>query len=204
VSRTDPYGCHRFQVEVDGLVTAGFAEVDGLEVTAGVFADPDEVPDEPPTDEQGRTRPGGLFGSLSDAIADAADAAAEATADAVARASWIDPEDWPSIVNWTDPGTSNPPPIQRRAEFPLLTLRRGVTDSRVLETWIAEWIAGESDERGVRIRLLDGQGREVRGWECRGAVPVRWSGPTLRADRNGVAMESIELAHAGITPIELG
>lgn len=203
MSRTDPYGRHRFQVEVDGLVTAGFTEVDGLEVTAGVFADPDDVPDEPPTDDEGRARPGGLFGSLGEALAEAADAAAEATADAAARASWIDPEEWPGIVNWTEPGTANPPPRQRRAEFPLLTLRRGVTDSQALETWVAEWLAGATDQRGVRIVLLDGEGREARGWQCRGAVPVRWSGPTLRADREGVAMESIELAHAGITPMEL-
>ncbi len=147
----------------------------------------------------GRARLGGIFG----AIADAAERATEAASDAIERASWIDTEHWPAVVNWTEPGTSNPPPRQRRAEFPLLTLRRGVTDSRVLETWIGEWIAGASEQRGVRIMWLDSEGREAHGWECRGVVPVRWSGPTLQADRESVAMESLELAHAGITPMML-
>jgi hypothetical protein len=202
VSRTDPYRRHRFVVDVDGLASAGFAEVDGLAVTAGVFDDPDDVPDDPPTDDRGRRRHGGIFGAIADAVETAADSAAEAASDAVERANWIDPDHWPSIVNWTEPGSSNPPPRQRRAEFPLLTLRRGVTDSQALETWAAEWIAGSSDERGITIVLLDGEGREARGWQCRGAIPVRWSGPTLRADREGVAMESLEVAHAGITPLE--
>jgi hypothetical protein len=199
VSRSDPYRRHRFVVEVDGLVSTGFTEVDGLAVTAGVFADPDDVPEVPPEDDSGRARPGGIFGTL----ADAAERATEAASDAVERANWIDPDHWPAIVNWTDPGTSNPPPRQRRAEFPVLTLRRGVTDSQALESWVAEWIAGASEQRGVRILLLDSEGREARGWKCRGAVPVRWTGPTLRADREGVAMESLELAHAGITPMTL-
>jgi phage tail-like protein len=198
VSRTDPYPGNRFSVEIEGLVTAGFAEVEGLGVRAGVFADPDDVPDDPPTDDQGRARPGGLFGQLREA---AARAAAEAS-EAVERATWIDPERWPDIVTWTEPGSSNPPPRQRRAEFPRLTLRRGVTDADELERWIADWIAGASDERAVRIYLLDASGREVRGWECLGAIPVAWSGPTLRADRSAVAMESVELVHAGIAPID--
>lgn len=192
MSGTNPYRSHRFVVEVDGLVSAGFAEVEGLAVTAGVFADPDDVPDEPPEDESGQPRPGGIFGALSDAAADFAEGL-----------NWIDPDHWPGIVNWTEPGKSNPPPRQRRAEFPLLTLRRGVTDSPALETWVSKWIAGVDDQRSVRILLLDTDGREARGWKCRAAVPVRWSGPTLRADRTGVAMESIELAHAGITALDL-
>ncbi|MFB6310832.1 MAG: phage tail protein [Salinirussus sp.] len=199
MNRVDPYRDHRFSVEIDGLVSTGFTEVDGLTVTAGVFADPDDVPEDPPEDREGRRRVGGVFGDISGAI----EAAREAAADAVDRATWIDPDDWPTIVNWTEPGTANPPPRQRRAEFPLLTLRRGVTDSRSLEDWIAEWIAGESQQRNVRILLLDSDGREARGWECRGAVPVRWSGPSLRADRGGVATEAIEIAHAGIEPLNM-
>lgn len=199
MSRVDPYRNHRFSVEVEGLVSAGFAEVDGLAVAAGVFADPEDVPADHPEDADGRPRVGGLFGEIAETISSAGAAAA----DAAVRANWIDPDDWPAVVNWTEPGTASPPPRQRRAEFPLLTLRRGVTDARSLEDWIAEWIAGESDERTVRIALLDAEGREARGWACRGAVPVRWSGPELRADRGGVAMESIELAHAGIEPLRL-
>lgn len=197
MSDSDPYPDNRFSVEIDGLVSAGFAEVDGLGVRAGVFADPDDVPADPPTDDQGRARHGGLFGQLREA---AERAAAEAR-EAVERATWIDPELWPDVVNWTEPGASNPPPRQRRAEFSRLVLRRGVTDDDELERWIADWIAGASDERAVRISLLDATGQPVRGWECKGAIPVAWSGPTLRADRSDVAMESLELVHAGITPL---
>ena len=35
-------------------------------------------------------------------------------------------------------------------------------------------------------------------WTVEGALPVKWSGPTLKANANEVAVESIELIHQGL------
>lgn len=90
------------------------------------------------------------------------------------------------------------PPDRRTTRSPTIQLHRGVTDDQALWTWFQEWIAGEVDPQDVHICLLDDGGDPVRGWVCRAATPVRWTGPDLVADRAAVATESLELAHEGI------
>lgn len=89
-------------------------------------------------------------------------------------------------------------PERRDTTSPPLELERGVSDDLSLWNWLQSWVAGEVDPQDVRVCLLDGGGRPVRGWVCRGATPVRWSGPDLVADRATVATETLALAHHGI------
>lgn len=85
---------------------------------------------------------------------------------------------------------------------PTLKLRRGVTEDTALWQWYEEWLTGAGERRTVRVILLDENGREARGWECRNARPVRWVGPTLIAGESGVALETFELEHEGIWLVE--
>ena len=89
-------------------------------------------------------------------------------------------------------------PEQRETDSPRLELCRGVTDDQALWTWVRDWLAGEVTPQDVRVCLLDGRGTPVTGWVCRDAIPVQWIGPTLVADRDAVAMETLELAHRGV------
>ena len=36
-------------------------------------------------------------------------------------------------------------------------------------------------------------------WDFKEAFPVKWTGPDLRADSGSVAIESVELAHRGLS-----
>lgn len=81
---------------------------------------------------------------------------------------------------------------------PTLELRRGVTEAAELWTWYEEWLAGSGEKRNVLVFLLNENGMEARGWQCRNARPVCWDGPTLVAGESGVAVETFELAHEGI------
>lgn len=92
-------------------------------------------------------------------------------------------------------------PEQRETDSPKLELCRGVTDDQALWTWLHDWLAGKVTPQDVRICLLDNRGTPVTGWICHAAIPVRWVGPTLVADRATVAMETLELAHRGIDRI---
>jgi len=92
-------------------------------------------------------------------------------------------------------------PEQRETDSPKLELRRGVTDDRALWVWLHDWLAGRITPQDVRICLLNDRGTPVTGWICRAAIPVRWVGPTLVADRAAVAMETLELTHRGIDRI---
>jgi phage tail-like protein len=84
---------------------------------------------------------------------------------------------------------------------PRLELRRGVTDRTELWEWFREWTDGRGTARAARIVLLDEDGDPARIWRCERARPVRWDGPTLSAVGSGVATETFELAHDGITEV---
>lgn len=93
-----------------------------------------------------------------------------------------------------------------RLTSPNLVLGRGLTDDRSFWEWLQDAAADTpiplamSDlRRNVRIVLLDTEGRESWGWEARAAFPVRWEGPELGADQGAVAIESLELAHRGLS-----
>lgn len=87
-----------------------------------------------------------------------------------------------------------------------LTLKRGVTTSTTLWDWLEQTSGmvegGKLLRRTVRVVLLDRLGTEVRSWTVRRAYPVKWSGPTMTAGSNDLAIESLELAHEGITSEE--
>lgn len=92
-------------------------------------------------------------------------------------------------------------PRYRRHETtsPNLELWRGVTDELVLWNWLQDWIDGRIEPRTVRVYLLDGDGEATVGWACTAATPIEWTGPRLEADKPGIAMEKLELAHDGIS-----
>jgi phage tail-like protein len=46
--------------------------------------------------------------------------------------------------------------------------------------------------------LLDDQRTEVLRWNFHNGWISKWEGPTLNAESNEVAMESIEIAHEGL------
>jgi phage tail-like protein len=92
-----------------------------------------------------------------------------------------------------------------RISYPNLVLQRGLTDYQDL--W--QWVQGAMDEetrlsdvrKTVTIVILDSQGNETWGWQCQNAYPVKWAGPELKADEGAVAMETLELAHTGLSKL---
>lgn len=174
-NRSDPYTSHRFTVEVDDLVVGGFAEVRGLSMSV-------EVRDEE-SDATG-------WEAWRDVVGQPTGNVGAALRERFGDVEWG--ESIASDVGAVIPSTN------RRTTSPHLELRRGATDSRALWDWLQGWVDGEVEPRDVRVFLLDGAGNEARGWVCRDATPTRWSGPDLVADRNAVAMETLELAHDGL------
>lgn len=92
--------------------------------------------------------------------------------------------------------------LNREASAPNLELRRAVGDDLVLWNWLQDWVDGRTGQRTVTVSLLDETGEATVGWVCEDARPVEWTGPTLDADRPGVAMEALELAHDDLTATE--
>ena len=81
-----------------------------------------------------------------------------------------------------------------------ITLKRGITkDARQLWNWYAKTLKGEVERRTISIFLLGQDGTTVMQWEAADAYPVKWSGPTVKADDHQVAIEQLKLAHRGLS-----
>jgi phage tail-like protein len=80
-----------------------------------------------------------------------------------------------------------------------LVLRRGLTDSAEFFEWLDRIGLGVVVRRNVTVTLLGADGEPALLWDCRQAFPVRWSGPDLDASSPVVALETVELAHHGLT-----
>lgn len=79
-----------------------------------------------------------------------------------------------------------------------LTLRHGLADADALWSWLQDVAQGTLQRRNGSIVLLDDTGQEALRWNFTEAYPVRWTGPSLRADSSAVAVETLELAHHGL------
>jgi phage tail-like protein len=77
-----------------------------------------------------------------------------------------------------------------------VTLKRGILNSKTLFDWIgAARINGPAAQKSVTITLLDESQKPVQAWVLRGAIPMKYTGPTLAAKGGGdVAMEEVVLS----------
>lgn len=78
-------------------------------------------------------------------------------------------------------------------------LKRGLTGDIALWDWLKDTTEGKSTRADMAIQLLDQQRDTVMSWHLSRAWPCRWTGPTLHASGNEIAVESLELCHEGIT-----
>ena len=80
-----------------------------------------------------------------------------------------------------------------RTDYGPLVLRRGFTADRTLFQWWLDVSEGNLDRRNIAVSLLDQRGEVVARWAFYAGLPTKYTGPTLRAGGNDVAMESLEL-----------
>lgn len=81
-----------------------------------------------------------------------------------------------------------------------VTLKRGMTkgDNKFF-TWLNSVKLNEIERRDITINLLNEKHEPVVIWKLQNAFPVKIEGPGLKATGNEVAVESMELAHEGLT-----
>ena len=114
--------------------------------------------------------------------------------------------------------------------FDNVTLKRGVTYSQSLYRWFdtgsldgqvfglntvpggkmalkALKAKGMHLPQGTNMSIILGtvDGRKAKHWDLIGAIPVSWSGPTLNSGSAELAVESVEIAHQGLSlSMEMG
>ena len=80
-----------------------------------------------------------------------------------------------------------------------LILKHGIMDSTELWDWQQQIAEGKIERKSVSVKLLDSANEEKWRWNFKDAYPVKWSGPDLRGLANEVAVETLELAHHGMS-----
>ena len=84
-------------------------------------------------------------------------------------------------------------------KHPPLVLKHGLSPLDGLWGWHQDVVSGNIQRRNGTIYLLNSQQVPVLWWHFREALPLKWSGPELDSQKAVVAVESVELAHRGLT-----
>lgn len=85
-----------------------------------------------------------------------------------------------------------------RVEWSNITLKKGVSARTTLWDWHYGFVEGRGRRRDGVIVLLSNLHVPHNIWCFRRGLPVKYTGPSLNATQNNVAIESIEIAHEGI------
>ena len=81
-----------------------------------------------------------------------------------------------------------------------ITLKRGVVPSdNDFFNWLNSTKMHKPERRDLTISLLNEEHSPVMTWKAVNAFPVKVEGPGLKSTGNEVAIESIEIAHEGLT-----
>jgi phage tail-like protein len=86
-----------------------------------------------------------------------------------------------------------------RTSFSNITLKRGVASTDELWSWFQETMNGNVVRQNVSVVLYNAAHDEVKRWNFVRVFPVKWVGPTFKAGENAISIETLELAHEGMT-----
>lgn len=101
------------------------------------------------------------------------------------------------VFEWQEGGVNHyTHRLPGRTKYSNITLKRGIATTALWE-WYSGNIGGTIKRRTLAIVLCGYAGAKEVRWNVTDALPVKWSGPTLKADANETAVEVIELAHHG-------
>ncbi|GIK66487.1 MAG: phage tail protein [Chloroflexi bacterium] len=84
-------------------------------------------------------------------------------------------------------------PVRRKSGR--LILKRGLTASQELLSLYKDLLSGQVQPAtySVSVVMYDSMKSELARWNFDKAIPVKWTGPTLKSDTGAVAIESLEL-----------
>lgn len=81
-----------------------------------------------------------------------------------------------------------------------ITLKRGILpEDNEFYDWLNTIKMNKAERRDLIISLLNENHEPVMTWKAANAFPVKIEGPGLNSTGNEVAVESLEIAHEGLT-----
>ena len=81
-----------------------------------------------------------------------------------------------------------------------ITCKRGIVAKDAdFAAWLSTIQLNQAERRDVTISLLNEKHEPVMVWKARNAFPAKVAGTDLKSDGNNVAIESMEIAHEGLS-----
>ena len=97
--------------------------------------------------------------------------------------------------------TQTPLKIPGLKKYGNITLKQGLVDSMVLYEWMTAGLEVDVERKTLTITLLDIAGSPAASWQIINAWPVKYTAPDFNATSSEVAIESLEIAHEGMTRV---
>lgn len=99
-------------------------------------------------------------------------------------------------------GDMRPTPmkVQGLTKYGNVTLKWGLTDSKKFYEWMSSGLEGAVVRKEtISISLLNEAGTAVASWQVINAWPTKYTAPDFNATASEVAIETLEIAHEGMT-----
>lgn len=85
-----------------------------------------------------------------------------------------------------------------RAKVSDITLKNGIMTNNGLWEWFKEILQGRYTRKNITITMVNENGLKFHSWQFRNALPVKWTGPQLKADQTALAIQTLVLTHDGL------
>ena len=104
-----------------------------------------------------------------------------------------------AVIEYQEGGSDIIRKLAGPTRYANIRLTRAFTGDRSLFDWYAGTKKPNPAKVNGRIIMFDQQGMRIAAWDFTSGFPVKWEGPDFDASKNEVAVETIEIAHEGLT-----
>lgn len=80
-----------------------------------------------------------------------------------------------------------------------ITLKQGLMESDVLYKWMEEGFEKDVNRKTITITLMNIAGEDAASWQVINAWPTKYTAPDFNATSSEIAIETLEIAHEGMT-----
>ncbi len=87
------------------------------------------------------------------------------------------------------------------ASFQNTVLKRGLTSDLSLWAWMQQALQGDVVRKNMSVVLLSDSEQELLRFNVKDAWPVKWSVSELQTEGNGIATETLEITHEGLSVV---
>lgn len=87
-----------------------------------------------------------------------------------------------------------------RNKYSNITLKNGMMETNELWEWYQEGLYDAKVKRiNFSILLRNVQGDVIKRWNVVQGFPIKWEGPQFNSDSRNIAIETLEIAHHGLS-----